>query len=145
MHVLGLVINVLEVLLPFARHHGGRSEPPITLPNQFRCQTSTPPLSPRRPSPWALETPLQLNLRAQPVSGSASPTRQYNFILSCYGGDPETANENKQGLHASEPAGTLMRAISERRLHAMVGAMVGGADRDRTDDPLLAKQVLSQL
>ena len=25
------------------------------------------------------------------------------------------------------------------------GAVVGGADRDRTDDPLLAKQMLSQL
>ncbi len=59
-----------------------------------------------------------------------------------YEGKLETANEIKQGLHGPETAArTLMRAISEHLLHAMVG----GADRDRTDDPLLAKQVLSQL
>ena len=38
------------------------------------------------------------------------------------------------------------RALSLRQLSpGMEGRPVGGADRARTDDPLLAKQVLSQL
>ena len=32
-----------------------------------------------------------------------------------------------------------------QRAHALSGQILGGACRDRTDDPLLAKQVLSQL
>jgi hypothetical protein len=60
-------------------------------------------------------------------------------MLSFYGGKPETANIQECVL--VELAENFLRAISELLPHAMVG----GADRDRTDDPLLAKQVLSQL
>ena len=41
-------------------------------------------------------------------------------------------------------AGPGKRATPLPRVVAQ-GATLGGADRDRTDDPLLAKQVLSQL
>ena len=35
--------------------------------------------------------------------------------------------------------------LDQHLLVAMLAAVFGGADRDRTGDPLLAKQVLSQL
>ena len=41
----------------------------------------------------------------------------------------------------------LLRCLNNRRVHHVGSTIeeIGGADRDRTDDPLLAKQVLSQL
>ena len=43
------------------------------------------------------------------------------------------------------PAGPPAPASLRARPGARLDAGHGGADRDRTDDPLLAKQVLSQL
>jgi hypothetical protein len=38
-----------------------------------------------------------------------------------------------------------VHTVDIRRLVRLALWVVGGADRDRTDDPLLAKQMLSQL
>ena len=63
-----------------------------------------------------------------------------NLFLGCRhlinGGDPETANE-KCPIRTYDPASGQRAAAPRNGL--------GGADRDRTGDPLLAKQVLSQL
>ena len=69
------------------------------------------------PSPEALETCQNQPRKAGwPVSGSAPSIPTTKIMLWSYGGEPDTANEN-----------------------------VGGADRDRTGDLMLAKHALSQL
>ena len=82
---------------------------PITLPNQFRCQTSMLPCLRGSPA-------LRLLKPARP-----SPLRDLR----------EPASRLPPDFHRI--------AIWKQRIR------LGGADRDRTGDPLLAKQVLSQL
>jgi hypothetical protein len=48
-------------------------------------------------------------------------------------------------MHRSDPSLLLGRSPHEEGAELDAVNEVGGADRDRTGDPLLAKQVLSQL
>ena len=48
------------------------------------------------------------------------------------------------GLGGLEPPASPLSGVRSNHLSYRPGKS-GGADRDRTDDPLLAKQVLSQL
>ena len=101
-----LYSHAFERLRPQGAPHGGLSSHPNTLPNLFRCQTSTRAAClPQRPALRRLK-PCRLRL--------APP--------ACF-----------------PIAATAMAAIGKQRMR------FGGADRDRTGDPLLAKQVLSQL
>ena len=52
------------------------------------------------------------------------------------------SNWQSTNYHAFESRST---AIADDELHLVDYLFFGGADRDRTGDPLLAKQVLSQL
>src|SRR5712691_11441909 len=60
-----------------------------------------------------------------------------------------SAERNRSIVLTADPCGFCwcgeLGTTEERLLHFTSTANVGGADRDRTDDPLLAKQVLSQL
>ena len=52
--------------------------------------------------------------------------------------------ETVVGLGGLEPPASPLSGVRSNHLSYRPGKS-GGADRDRTDDPLLAKQVLSQL
>jgi hypothetical protein len=63
-------------------------------------------------------------------------------MLSFYGGEQETANEIVRPRLRYGATCLLQRPAEPKPVKR---AKAGGADRDRTGDPLLAKQVLSQL
>ena len=61
---------------------------------------------------------------------------------------PPTDRESMVGLGGLEPPTSPLSGARSNHLSYRPGQLsqsLGGADRDRTDDPLLAKQVLSQL
>ena len=96
---------------PRCAPRGGHAAIRFALPNQFRCQTSDPPL--------CREGPALRLLKPAPIQSCALRSQ----IAACF------------QVEALSKEGTELDAVNE----------VGGADRDRTGDPLLAKQVLSQL
>jgi hypothetical protein len=71
------------------------------------------------------------------------------IAVTFHGGNPETDKNPRMCFGRS--SSDILRAAApckpepRRAVSAAWGGMVGGADRDRTGDPLLAKQVLSQL
>jgi hypothetical protein len=120
---------ILTLILLFASRRIVRGiSARCALPNQFRCQTSiASSFFAKKPSPEALET-----CSHPSVSGGA------NLFLGCRhpigGSNPETVIKSNE----IEPSQlTVLRAAAP--------CNGGGAERDRTVDPLLAKQVLSQL
>src|SRR5207249_205986 len=100
-----LYVYAPRKLSPRCAPRGGHADIRFALPNQFRCQTSDPPLC-----------------RGGPALRLLKPAA-IRRLLACF------------QVEALSQEGTELDAVNE----------VGGADRDRTGDPLLAKQVLSQL
>ena len=64
-------------------------------------------------------------------------------IFNCQGTLLIAKINAERGLSATFTADT--RGLLKIRCGVWIQGGIGGADRDRTDDPLLAKQVLSQL
>ena len=116
MHVLGLVFNIaLQVLRIPLRLTAAELLLEASYPINFVVKHPNPLLSPKRASPEAVET-CQRSKTARCAIGSRPASR--------------------------------LKSLQKRRLRLRSGRSeyrFGGADRDRTGDPLLAKQVLSQL
>jgi hypothetical protein len=90
------------------------------LPNRFRCQTS---------SRWRLYS----------FGGQRSPWGESNRTGKL---DSQSMLKDRRPL---ELRGHPALSILTSETYCCIAAGDGGADRDRTGDPLLAKQVLSQL
>src|SRR5262245_40227216 len=72
---------------------------------------------------------------------SSPPSRAHEpQVQTCFASDPQCQTAKEQPTRSKRPAIDHSRFSSFSR-----GQETGGAERIRTDDPLLAKQVLSQL
>ena len=88
---------------------------------------------------------------AQPQTRRSAPARRYRHGIDlkthsqCQRSAAKLPSPHTELLRAGIRFRFIYRMLSARWRYAALHRVPGGAYRDRTDDPLLAKQVLSQL